>query len=115
MSLWDPNGSLTIPGDPNSPYVGLDSIRAFLLTTGSFSHPPFLSCRPSRFRSTFTAMKPFFMKSAMTYRTSNCLAGLLHRIRSWRATLRKIKGKWLFSNMFGGSSDPLSVDHYYFP
>jgi hypothetical protein len=30
-------------------------------------------------------------------------------------TLRKIRGKWLFSNMFGGSSFPLSVDHYYFP
>jgi hypothetical protein len=30
-------------------------------------------------------------------------------------TLRKIEGKWLFSDMFGGSSSPLSVDHYYFP
>ena len=41
MSLWTPDASLTIPGNPNSPFVGLDSIRAFLLTTGSFTHHRF--------------------------------------------------------------------------
>jgi hypothetical protein len=31
------------------------------------------------------------------------------------AGTRKIEGKWLFSDMFGGSSSPLSVDYYYYP
>jgi hypothetical protein len=38
MSLWDVNGILTIPGNPNSPFVGLDQVRAFLVTTGSFTY-----------------------------------------------------------------------------
>ena len=38
MSLWDPNGSLSISGDPNSPYVGLERLKSFLLSTGSFTH-----------------------------------------------------------------------------
>jgi hypothetical protein len=29
---------LTISGDPNSPYVGFDRLKAFLLSTGSFTH-----------------------------------------------------------------------------
>ena len=38
MSLWDPNATLTIPGNSSSPFVGADQIKAFLLTTGSFTH-----------------------------------------------------------------------------
>ena len=31
-------------------------------------------------------------------------------------TFPKIEGKWLFSDMFGGSSSPLSLDSsYYYP
>ena len=30
-------------------------------------------------------------------------------------TVRNMRGKWLFSDMTGGSASPLSVDHYYFP
>ena len=30
------------------------------------------------------------------------------------AGTRKIEGKWLFSDMFGGSSSPLSMDYYYY-
>jgi hypothetical protein len=30
-------------------------------------------------------------------------------------TVREVEGRWLFWHMFGGSANPLSVDHYYFP
>jgi hypothetical protein len=41
MSLWDPNGILNIQGDPNSPYVGFNQLKAFWLGSGSFTHPRF--------------------------------------------------------------------------
>ena len=36
MSLWDPNGTLTVQGNPTVTYTGSDQIRAFWLTSGSF-------------------------------------------------------------------------------
>jgi len=41
MSLWALDATLTIPENPNPPFVGLDQIRAFLLTTDSFAHHRF--------------------------------------------------------------------------
>src|SRR6266571_3069171 len=37
MSLWAPDGTLVVQGDPNSPYTGSDSLRAFWLGSGSFT------------------------------------------------------------------------------
>ena len=37
MSLWDPDGRLTEIGDPKSPYVGFDQLKAFWLNSGSFT------------------------------------------------------------------------------
>jgi hypothetical protein len=41
MSLWDPNGTLTVRGNPNSPFVGFDQLKTFWLTSGSFTHKRF--------------------------------------------------------------------------
>ena len=111
MSLWDVNGSLTIKGDPNSPYVGLDRLRAFLLSTGSFKHKR-LSLVPS-FKIQFEAHhdEAFFYEECHDY---DLLGGLIAADTYLAGTVRKIEGKWLFANMFGGAA-PLSVDHYYFP
>ena len=82
MSLWDPNGSLTIPGDPNSPYVGFDRLRAYLLSTGSFTISGFHWSLLSKSRSMSTAMKLSFMKSAMMLATSICRLALSRRTHS---------------------------------
>jgi len=115
MSLWDPNGSLTIPGNPESPFVGYAAIKAFLLTTGSFTHLRF-SLVPS-----FKIKIAIHGDSAFFYEECHDVANFDQPTRSIAAdtylagTVRKITGRWLFSEMFGGSASPLSVDHYYFP
>ena len=43
MSLWDPHGTLHVVGDPNSPYAGLEQLKAFWLGSGSFTHRPVLA------------------------------------------------------------------------
>ena len=115
MSLWDPNGSLTIPGNPESPFVGYAAIKAFLLTTGSFTHLR-LSLVPS-----FKIKIAIHGDSAFFYEECHDVADFDQPTRSIASdtylagTVRKITGRWVFSDMFGGSASPLSVDHYYFP
>src|SRR5215472_15273711 len=41
MSLWAVDGKLTNQNDPHSPYVGSDELRAFWLSSGSFTHRRF--------------------------------------------------------------------------
>ena len=115
MWLWDANGSLTIHGDPNSPYVGSDKVRSYLLTTGSFTQHR-LSLVPSfKIQIEVQGTEALFYEEchdvgdfdqpSRTIAADSFLAGFL----------RKIDGRWVFSQMFGGSASPLTLDHYYFP
>jgi hypothetical protein len=115
MSLWDVNASLAIPGNPNSPFVGLDSIRAFLLSTGSFTHHR-LSLVPSfKIQIDIHGNEAFFYEECHDVQDFDLPSRFIASDTYLAGTLRKVEGKWLFSNMFGGSANPLSVDHYYFP
>jgi hypothetical protein len=115
MSLWDSNASLTIPGNPNSPFVGSDSIKAFLLTTGSFTHQR-LSLVPSfKIQIDIHGDEAFFYEECHDVQDFDLSSRFIAADTYLAGTLRKVEGKWLFWNMFGGSANPLSVDHYYFP
>jgi hypothetical protein len=114
MSLWDVAGSLTIAGDPNSPYIGYDRIRAYLLTTGSFTNRR-LSLVPSfKIKIEVHGQEAYFYEEChdvsdfdmptRAVATDSYLAGMI----------RRIDGQWVFSTMFGGSASPLSLDHYYY-
>jgi hypothetical protein len=114
MSLWDVNGSLTIKGDPNSPYVGLDRLRSFLLSTGSFTHQR-LSLVPSfKIQIEVHGNEAFFYEECHDVGDFNLPSRFIASDTYLAGVVRKIAGKWLFSNMFAGAA-PLSVDHYYFP
>ena len=115
MSLWDVNGSLTIAGDPNSPYVGFDRVKAFLLTTGSFTHRR-LSLVPSfKIQIDIHGKEAFFYEECHDVQDFDLPSRFIAADTFLAGTVRKIEGKWLFSTMFGGGASPLSVDHYYFP
>jgi len=115
MSLWDPNGSLTIPGNPNSPFVGLESIKAFLLTTGSFTHHRFSLVPSFKIQIDVHGDEAFFYEECHDVQDFDLSSRFIAADTFLAGTLKKIGGKWAFSNMFGGSASPLSVDHYYFP
>jgi len=115
MTLWDVNASLTIPSDPNSPYVGLDRLKAFLLSTGSFTHRR-LSVVPSfKIQIDIHGNEAFFYEECHDVQDFDLPSRFIASDTYLAGTLRKVEGNWLFSNMFGGSANPLSVDHYYFP
>jgi hypothetical protein len=115
MSLWDPNGSLSISGDPNSPYVGLERLKSFLLSTGSFTHRR-LSLVPSfKIQIDIHGNEAFFYEECHDIGDFDLPTRFIAADTFLAGTLHKIKGKWVFSNMFGGSASPLSVDHHYFP
>ena len=115
MSLWDPDATLNIQGDPNSPYLGTERIRAFFLGSGSFTHVRF-SLVPS-----FKIQINVHGSEASLYFECHDVGNFDRSDRSIASdaflagTVRKLGGKWVFSNMTAGSAFPLSVNHYYFP
>jgi hypothetical protein len=115
MSLWDPNGSLTIQGDPNSPYVGFDRLRAYLLSTGSFTHLRFSLVPSFKIQIDVHGDEAFFYEECHDVGNFDLPTRFIAADSFLAGYLRKIGRKWVFSNMFGGASSPLSVDHYYFP
>jgi hypothetical protein len=115
MSLWDANGSLTIPGDPHSPYVGLDRLRAFLLSTGSFTHRRFSLVPSFKIQIDVHGDEAFFYEECHDVGDFDLPTRFIAADSFLAGTVRKIDGKWVFSNMFGGAASPLAVDHYYFP
>ena len=114
MSLWDTGGSLTIAGDPNSPYVGFDRLRAYLLSTGSFTNRR-LSLVPSfKIQIEVHGQEAFFYEECHDVGDFDMQSRVIASDSFLAGTIRKIDGQWVFSNMFGGSAAPLSIDHYYF-
>lgn len=115
MSLWDPDGVLNVQGDPKSPHVGFDQIKAFWQNSGSFTH--------SRF-----SLVPSFKTQINVQGDVGSLYFECHDVGNFdkpdrfiaadtflSGTLRKLGNRWVFSNMTAGKATPLSVNHYYFP
>jgi hypothetical protein len=115
MSLWANDATLISQGDPNSPYVGSESLRTFWLNSGSWkSHR--LSLVPSfkiqmDVKSDDEAWLYFECHDVADYDQSNrsIIADLF-----MAGTVKNIDDKWLFWNMTSGSGASLSPDHYYF-
>ena len=114
VSLWAVDGRLTNQNDPNSPYVGSDELRAFWLSSGSFTHRRF-SLVPS-----FKTQIDVHGNDAWLYFECHDVGDYDQATRSIVAdlfmagTVKNVEGKWLFWNMTSGSGAVLSPDHYYF-
>jgi hypothetical protein len=115
MSLWAVNGTLTNQGDPNSPYVGAAQLRAFWLSSGSFTHRRF-------------SLVPSFKTQIDVHGNDAWLYFECHDVGDYDLPSRfiasdtflggsvsNVGGNWVFADMTAGKSLPLSVDHYYFP
>lgn len=115
MSLWADEASLTIPGNPGSPFVGLDQIRAFLLTTGSFTHLRFSLVPSFKIQIDVHGDEAFFYEECHDVADFDLATRSIVSSTFLAGTLRRVRGKWLFWKMTGGSASPLSINHYYFP
>jgi ketosteroid isomerase-like protein len=115
MSLWDDDATLNIQGNPNSPFIGSAQIRPFWQTSGSFTHRRF-SLVPS-----FKTQIDVDGDEAWLYFECHDVGDYDLPDRAIAAdtflagTVRKVHGKWVFSNMTAGKAFPLSANHYYFP
>jgi hypothetical protein len=115
MSLWAPDASLTIPGNPNSPFVGLEQIGAFLLTTGSFVHSRFSLVPSFKIQIDVHGDEAFFYEECHDVGDFDLPTRAIVSSTFLAGTVRKVQGQWLFWIMNGGGASPLSVNHYYFP
>lgn len=115
MSLWDVDGTLNVQGNPNSPFVGSEQLKLFWQTSGSFTHRRF-SLVPS-----FKTQIDVHGDQAWLYFECHDVGDYDLPDRSIASdaflagTVRKVGGRWVFSNMTAGKAFPLSVNHYYFP
>jgi hypothetical protein len=113
MSLWTGDGKLTVQGDPSSPYVGSVALRAFWLSSGSFTHRRF-------------SLVPSFKTQIDVHGNESWLYFECHDVGDYDladrliasdtflgGTVRHVAGSWLFSDMTAGKSSPLSLDPYF--
>ena len=113
MSLWAPNATLRVHGDPKSPYVGTEQMREFWLHSGSFKNRRF-SLVPS-----FKTRIAVRGNEASLYFECHDVADYDQPTRNiindtfLAGTLRNMGEKWVFYDMSAGPSTPLSLDRYY--
>ncbi len=115
MSLFDPKATLKIQGDPKSPYVGAEQLRAYWLNSGSFKNRRF-SLVPS-----YKTRIAVHGKQADLYFECHDVADYDQPTRNivndtfLAGNLRDVGGKWVFYDVSAGPSTPLSLDRYYAP
>jgi hypothetical protein len=113
MSLWAPKATLKIQGDPKSPYVGTEQLRAFWLHSGSFKNRRFSLVPAYKTRIEVRA------NEASLYFECHDVADYDQPTRNiindtfLAGTLRNVNEKWVFYDMSAGPAAPLSLDRYY--
>jgi ketosteroid isomerase-like protein len=116
VSLWAPDATFHNGG---ATFTGQDAVRTFFLGSGSWHHQR-ISFVPS-FKDQInvrgdTAFLYFECHDvALTDESPTVAAGTIVTHLYNAGTIRNVKGKWLFQDMFFGSAAPLSVDHIYYP
>ena len=107
-SLWAEDCTFNNAG---TIYRGRDAVRAFFLTTGSWSHQR-ISFVPS-----FKDQIEVSGDTAFLYfecHDVDLASGAIVTHRYNAGTIRNVRGQWLFQDMHGGLA-PLSVDTIYYP
>jgi hypothetical protein len=115
MSLWAEEGTLVNQGDPNSPYVGSDRLRAFWLGSGSFTHRRFSLVPSYKIQIDLHGHSGFLYFECHDVGDYDLPTRFIASDTFLAGAIRRIEGSWVFWNMTAGKAFPLSVDHYYFP
>lgn len=114
MALWDPDGALNVQGDPNSPYIDFDRLRAFWLQSGSFTHRRFSLVPSFKTQIEVDGDQAWLYFECHDIGDYDLPTRFIASDTFLAGTVRNVAGKWVFSDMTAGKSSPLSVDHYYF-
>jgi hypothetical protein len=115
MSLWGADATLVNQGDPNSPYVGTDQLKAFWLHSGSFTHSRFSLVPSYKIKIDVDGDEASLYFECHDIGDYGLASRYIASDTFLAGTLRHIGGNWVFWYMTAGKAFPLSVDHYYFP
>jgi ketosteroid isomerase-like protein len=115
MSLWAPDGALTVQGDPNSPYTGAAALRAFWQNSGSFTHRRFSLVPSFKTQIDVRGNQAWLYFECHDIGDYDLASRFIASDTFLAGTVRHLGGTWVFADMTAGKSVPLSVDHYYFP
>ena len=85
------------------------------LTTGSFTHHRFSLVPSFKIQIDVHGEEAFFYEECHDVQDFDLPSRFIAADTYLAGTLKKVGGRWLFWNMFGGSANPLSINHYYFP
>ena len=114
MSLWAEDGTLVNQGDPSSPYVGADRLRAFWLGSGSFTHRRFSLVPSYKIRIDLHGHEGSLYFECHDIGDYDLPTRFIASDTFLAGTIRRIEGDWVFWYMTAGKAFPLSFDHYYF-
>jgi hypothetical protein len=115
MSLWDVNGILNNQGDPNSPYIGFDSLRSFWQRSGSFTHRRFSLVPSFKLQIDVQGNEAWLYFECHDIGDFDLPSRFIASDTFLAGTVCNAGGVWVFCDMTAGKASPLSVDHYYFP
>jgi hypothetical protein len=115
MSLWDPDGVLTNVGDPNSPYIGFDSLKSFWQNSGSFTHRRFSLVPSFKLQIDVHGDQAWLYFECHDIGDFDLATRFIAGDTFLAGTVRKVGLRWVFWEMTAGRAFPLSIDHYYFP
>jgi hypothetical protein len=115
MSLWADDGTLVNQGDPNSPYVGSDRLRAFWLGSGSFTHRRFSLVPSYKIQIDLSGHTGFLYFECHDIGDYDLPTRFIASDTFLAGTIRRVDESWVFWSMTAGKAFPLSFDHYYFP
>ena len=115
MSLWAEEGTLVNQGDPSSPYVGSERLRAFWLGSGSFTHRRFSLVPSYKIQIDLRGHSGFLYFECHDVGDYDLPTRFIASDTFLAGAIRRIEGSWVFWNMTAGKAFPLSFDHYYFP
>jgi hypothetical protein len=96
-------------------YTGQDAIRAFLLTTGSFTHQRFSLSPTFKTKIDVNGAEASFYFECFDVGSYDTLNPPVVSVLFGGGTAVKVGDQWLFSDLTGGKALPISIDQDYFP
>ena len=115
MSIWHPDGTLNVDGDPNSPYIGFDRLQAFWLSSGSFTHRRFSLVPSFKIQIEVHGRRAWLYFECHDVENFDLENRFIAADTFLAGIVRRMHGAWVFWDMTAGKALPLSVDQYYFP
>ena len=116
MSLWDPDGTLIVLGNPSSPFVGFDQIKGFWLTSGSFTHQRFSLVPSFKIKIAFQQDGAFlYFECHDVQNYTNPSTRFIASDTFLAGTIHRQEHDWVFHDMTAGAATRLDPNTYYYP